>query len=44
MPQLISRISPESCLINEASRAELEESASFEKITLAAQQMDVNSP
>lgn len=44
IPQIISRIKPDICLINEASRDELEISANFEKIMLAAQQTDAIKP
>lgn len=44
MPQRISRINPETCLMNEASRGELEISANFEKIMLAAQQIEASRP
>lgn len=44
IPQIISRIKPDICLINEASRDELEISANFEKIILAEQQTDASRP
>jgi hypothetical protein len=37
---MISAIKPERCLINEASKAEIDDRESFEKIILAAQQID----